>query len=645
MFIKVPFRQDKVAGDYRNTIVRILFCNMLSDRFDQIRRGQNPPFMSAGISYNHLFSSISYYNLAVNLKDDGVKEGIERACAEIARVAQHGFTQSELERAKAETLSFVESLNNEKDKTNSSNLINEYTRNFMEDECIPGIATEYELYNQYLPQIQLEEVNSFVQNYLKKEGRVLVATGKPQSFGDLSESSLLSLVDNALASKQEPYQDLSLQENLIVNLPAAGKVKSDRTDKKTGLTTLKLSNGAKVLLYPTNYKNDQILISAISEGGTSLVSDSQWASAAVSCALVHNSGLGSFSKVELDQMLKGKNVSVNPFIETYSEGFTGSSTKKDLETAFQLIHLNFTAPRFDQEAYNSYMTRLETAIKNQEASPDTAFIKALKELVTQNHPRGRIIDMDVYKEINFQDARDVYRSRFADPGDFTFIFVGNIDMDKAKELCSAYIASIPSKGTRERWKDVGLRFPAGSDTASVYKGTDFRSQIITIMKGNFRYTVKENLYIDALAYFLDMRLMEVIREQLGGTYTISAYPSTTSMPVPQYMINIIYGCSPLRVEELMNAVHAEINKLKDDIPQEYLEKYKAARLTEYNKETKENSWYLSQLTDCAYYGQRFTKNSDFPKMLDKLTTKTLKKKAAKYFDTESTLNVILYPEQ
>ena len=645
MFIKVPFRQDKVAGDYRNTIVRILFCNMLSDRFDQIRRGQNPPFMSAGISYNHLFSSISYYNLAVNLKDDGVKEGIERACAEIARVAQHGFTQSELERAKAETLSFVESLNNEKDKTNSSNLINEYTRNFMEDECIPGIATEYELYNQYLPQIQLEEVNSFVQNYLKKEGRVLVATGKPQSFGDLSESSLLSLVDNALASKQEPYQDLSLQENLIDNLPAAGKVKSARTDKKTGLTTLKLSNGAKVLLYPTNYKNDQILISAISEGGTSLVSDSQWASAAVSCALVHNSGLGSFSKVELDQMLKGKNVAVSPFIETYSEGFTGSSTKKDLETAFQLIHLYFTAPRFDQEAYKSYMTRLETAIKNQEASPDTAFIKALKELVTQNHPRGRIIDMDVYKEINFQDARDVYRSRFADPGDFTFIFVGNIDMDKAKELCSAYIASIPSKGTRESWKDVGLRFPEGSDTASVYKGTDFRSQIITIMKGNFRYTVKENLYIDALAYFLDMRLMEVIREQLGGTYTISAYPSTTSMPVPQYMINIIYGCSPLRVEELMNAVHAEINKLKDDIPQEYLEKYKAARLTEYNKETKENSWYLSQLTDCAYYGQRFTKNSDFPKMLDKLTTKTLKKKAAKYFDTESTLNVILYPEQ
>jgi zinc protease len=165
------------------------------------------------------------------------------------------------------------------------------------------------------------------------------------------------------------------------------------------------------------------------------------------------------------------------------------------------------------------------------------------------------------------------------------------------------------------------------------------------MKGNFRYTVKENLYIDALAYFLDMRLMEVIREQLGGTYTISAYPSTTSMPVPQYMINIIYGCSPLRVEELMNAVHAEINKLKEDIPQEYLDKYKAARLTEYNKGIKENSWYLSQLTDCAYYGQRFTRNSDFPKLLDKLTVKTLKKKAAKYFDTESTLNVILYPEQ
>ena len=645
MFIKVPFRQDKVAGDYRNTIVRTLFCNMLSDRFDQLKRGKNPPFMSAGAGYNHLFKSAGYFNLAVNLKDDGVKEGIESACSEIARVAQHGFTQSELERSKTEILSFVESLYNEQDKTSSINLINEYTRNFLEDECIPGIAAEYELYCQYLPQIQLEEVNSFVQNYLKQDGRVLIATGKPQSFGNLTESSLQSLVDAALVSKQDPYVDIAIQESLINELPIAGKIRSDRTDKKTNLTTLKLSNGAKVLLYPTNFKNDQILISAISEGGSSLVPDSQWASAAVACAVVHNSGLGSFSKVELDQMLKGKNVSVSPFIETYSEGFTGSSTKKDLETAFQLIYLYFTAPRFDQEAYNSYMTRLETAVKNQETSPDTAFVKAFKELVTQNHPRGRIMDMDVYREITFQDAQDVYRSRFADPGDFTFILVGNIDIEKAKEYASTYIASMPSKGTKERWKDVGLRLPSGKETASVYKGTDFRSQILTIMKGNFRYTVKENLYIDALSFFLDLRLLEVIREKLGGTYSISAYPSTTSMPVQQYMINIIYGCSPLRVEELMETVTAEIKKLKEDIPQEYLDKYKATRLTEYNKGIKENSWYISQLTDCAYYGQRFTTKSDFPRQLDKLTIKTLKKKAAKYLDTDTTLNVILYPEQ
>lgn len=645
LFIKVPFQQDKVASDYRNSIVRNLFSNMMSDRFDQLRRGQNPPFMSAGTGFSHIFASASFFNLAVNLKDDGVKEGIEAACNELARVAQHGFTQSELERGKAEVFAFIESAYNEQDKTNSSSLINEYTRNYMEGECIPGIAVEYQLYSQYLPGIQLEDVNSFVQNYLKKDGRVLVVTGKSHSIGGLSEKELMDLVDNALSSSQDPYEDIAIQDSLIQELPSAGKVKSARTDKKTGLTTLKLSNGAKVLLYPTNFKNDQILMTAISEGGSSLVSDSQWASAAISCALVNNSGLGPFSKVELDQMLKGKNVAVTPFIETYSEGFTGSSTKKDLGTAFQLFHLYFTAPRFDQEAYDSYMTRLETAVKNQEASPDTAFIKALKALISQNNPRGRIMDMDVYNEISFQDAQAVYEARFSDPGDFTFIFVGNIDLEKTKELAALYLASIPSKGTKEHWKDVGLRLPAGKETASVYKGADFRSQIITIMKGNFRYTTKEDMYIDALAYFLDLRLMEVIREQLGGTYTISAYPSTTSMPVPQYMINIIYGCSPLRTEELMNTVTDEINRLKEDIPQEYLDKYKATRLTEYNKGIKENSWYLSQLTDCAYYRQRFSTKPVFPKMLEKLNLKTLKKKAAKYFDTDNTINVVLYPEQ
>ena len=645
MYIKVPFHQAQTAGEYRDNIVRTLFCNMLSDRYDQLRRGQNPPFMSAKAGYSNLFSSAGYFNLSVSLKDGGVKEGIERSCAEIGRVAQHGFTEAELERSKAELFSFVESLYNEQDKSHSSTLVNEYTRNFMEDETIPGISVEYEIYCKYLPQITLEEVNSFVQYFLKKDGRVLVAVGNPKDFGELSEAQLQTMVDTALSSKQEPYKDLSLKESLINEMPAPGKIKSAKTDRKTGLTTVKLSNGAKMLLYPTTFKNDQILISAISEGGSSLVSDSQWASAAVACAVVHNSGLGSFSKVELDQMLKGKNVAVTPFIETYSEGFTGSSTKKDIETAFQLIHLYFTAPRFDQAAYDSYMTRLETAVKNQEASPDTAFVKALKDIITQHHPRGRMMDMDVYREITFQGTQDVYRARFADPGDFTFILVGNIDIEAAKKLGETYIASIPSKGIKERWKDVGLRLPSGGETASVYKGADFRSQVITIMKGKFRYNAKENLCIDALSYFLDLRLMEVIREKLGGTYTISAYPSTTSMPLQQYMLNIIYSCSPLRVEELMNAVLAEINNLKEEIPQDYLDKYKATRLTEYNKEIKENSWYLSQLTDCAFYNQRFTGKSNFEANLNKLTVKTLKKKAAKYLDTENTVNVILYPEQ
>ena len=645
LYIKVPFQQAKTAGEYSTNIARTLFCNMLSDRYDQLRRSQNPPFVSAGVSFAHLFSSASYYHLGAGLKDDGVKEGIERACAEIARVAQHGFTETELERAKAEVFSFVETLYNERDKSHSNSLINEYTRNFMEDECIPGIAVEYEVYRQYLPKITLEEVNSYVQYFLRKDGRVLVATGKPKDFGDMDGNALQGLVDAALVSKQEPYTDISVQDSLVDKLPAPGKVKSARTDKKTGLTTVKLSNGAKMLLYPTTFKNDQILISAISEGGSSLVTDSQWASAAVACALVNNSGLGNFSKVELDQMLKGKNASVSPFIETYSEGFTGKSTKKDLETAFQLIYLYFTAPRFDQEAYDSYMTRLETAVKNQEASPDTAFIKALKELMTQHHKRGRIMDMEVYSEITFQDARDVYMARFADPGDFTFILVGNIDIEAAKKFGETYIASIPSKGTKERWKDVGLRLPDGKESAAVYKGTDFKTQVITTMKGNFRYNQKENFYLDALSFILNTRLMEVIREELGGTYTITAYQSTTVIPASQYMVNIIYGCSPLRVQELDEAVTAEINKLKKDIPQEYLDKYKATRLTEYNKEIKENSWYISQLTDCAFYNQRFSLKSNFQAQLEKLTVKTLKKRAAKYFDTENTISVTLYPEQ
>ena len=643
--IKIPFHQDKSVSEYKNSMIRALFCNMFSDRLDQIKREQNPPFLNASAGFTHLFSAASAYYLNVTLKDDNVEEGIVRSVSEVARIAQHGFTQSELDRSKAELFSFIETTYNERDKTHSSALINEYTRNFMQDECIPGIAVEYELYRQYLPLISLDDVNSLIQYYLKTDGRVLIASGKPQSLGSLSEKALSDMVDSALASSQEPYQEIALSDTLVESLPPAGKVKSAKTDKKTNLTTLKLSNGSKVLLYPTDFKNDQIMISAISSGGSSLVSDSQWASSLVSCALVGNSGLGRFSKVELDQMLKGKNVALVPFIETYSEGFSGSSNKKDLETAFQLIHLYFTAPRFDQEAYESYMKRLETAVKSQEEDPDSAFVKAVKELITQNSKRGRFMDMELLGEISFQDAQDVYRARFADPGDFTFIFVGNIDIEAAKELCSTYIASIPSSGTKERWKDVGLRIPAGKHQKEVHKGIDFKSQVITILDGKIRYSSKELLYLDALSYFLNQRLMEVIREQLGGTYTISAYPSTTPIPVPQYLLNIIYSCSPLRVEELMAAVNAEIENLKKEIPQEYLDQFKAIQLNEYNKSLKNNAWYLSQLTDCAFYGGRFKIDSSFPQNLEKLTVETLRKKGAKYFDTKNMLTVILYPEQ
>ena len=645
MHIKVPFHQDKTAIEYRSSILRALFCNMFSDRLDQIKREQDPPFLNSVAGFSHIFKSASSYFLTATLKDDNPEEGITRAASEVARIAQHGFTQSELDRSKAELFSFIETSYNERDKTHSSSLINEYTRNYMQDECIPGIAVEYELYKQFLPQITLEEVNSFVQIFLKKDGRILVATGKPQSLGSLTDAKLIELVDRALASKQEPYKEIAVSDSLVDNLPTAGKVKSAKTDRKTNLTTLKLSNGAKVLLYPTDYKNDQILISAISQGGSSLVSDSQWASSLISCALVGNSGLGHFPKVELDQMLKGKNVTVSPFIETYSEGFTGSSNKKDLETAFQLLHLYFTAPRFDQEAYDSYMKRLETAVKSQESDPDSAFIKAVKELITQNHKRGKFMDMELLSEISLKDAKEVYKARFADPGDFTFIFVGNIDIDKVKELCSTYIASIPSAGTKEKWADVGLRMPEGNHQKEVHKGIDFKSQVITIMDGNFRYNSKEILNLEALAYFLNQRLLEVIREKLGGTYTIQAYPSTTPIPVPQYMLNIIYSCSPLRVEELMGAVNEEIEKLKKEIPQDYLEQFKAIQLNDYNKSIKNNAWYLSQLTDCAFYGSRFSVDTDFPKKLEKLPLKSLQKKAVKYYDTKNMLSVILYPEQ
>lgn len=637
VYYRIPHENVTTEQQYRASIVKALFSNMLTNRYEELKSSKNPPFISAYSGFGSMFDTMSFCTVAATLKNDSVISGIDAVTAELARVIRHGFTQGELQRSKAELMSLMETAYNEREKTHSSSLVAEYTRNFLDNETIPGIEKEYMIYKKSLPEITLEEVNSLRPVFGQKEGLMVLLTGTEKTLEGTDDKILMKTFEKGISSEPAPYVDSAPDSIVIDNMPEPGKTKKIRHDRKNDVTTLKLSNGSEVIIKSTDFRNDQILFSASSFGGSSLVSDKDWASSMVACAVAVNSGLGSYGKTELDKVLMGKNISLSPYIEDYSEGFSGHSSVRDLETVFQLIHLYFTAPRFDRTAYDSYMTRLENAVKNMENTPDKIFSDAFRKALYEGHFRGRQFDEKILEEISFEACSSVFRTRFADPGDFTFVFVGNTDAETVRELAEKYIASVGSVKKREKWADDGKRISDKGSSTEIYKGTDDKSQVLMLMKGDCRDSAKTRIEIDAVSYILDIRLREKIREEMGGTYSISAYPSFVQIPDSKYMIYIMFGCDPERTDELSKAVLEEIEKLKEAVPQEDLDKFKAARLAEYEKNLKENAYWLSVL-------EQESTDLNYEKLINRLKTGTLRKRAEKFFDTSDMLVLTLYPE-
>ncbi len=636
-YFRLPHKSVVTEQDYRETVVRNLFSTMLSGRYSELRNSQDPPFVSAHAGFSSLFDTLSFFTVSAVLRNDSVLPGAERVTEELARVLDHGFTPGELSRAKAQLLSMMEQAYNEKDKSPSAAFAAEYIRNFLDNETIPGIEKEYEIYAESLPAITLEEVNSLRSFLAEEKGLILLLSGTEKALSEISGDILLDAYRKTLTADTAPYSDNVPDEISAGTLPPPGKTDKIRTDDKYGITTLRLSNGARVIVKPTDFRNDQILFSASSDGGNSLVSDDEWASSLVACAVAASSGIGEYGKSEMDKLLMGKNVSVAPFIDSYHEGFTGSSSTKELETAFKLIYLYFTQPRFDKAAYGSYMERLRNVIMNREATPNDALAKAFHEIIYDGHNRGRRLDSSVLNEISFEKCAGIFKERFADPGDFTFVFVGNADVQIIREFSEKYIGSVGSVKKREKWADDGKRITEKGYDREIYSGRDDKSQVLMVIKGKGGGSLKKTVETDALAYILDMRLREKIREEMGGTYSISAFPSFITEPENEYLIYIMFGCSPDRAEELKKSVIEEIGRLSEEIPEEYLEKFKAARITEYENSLKENHYWLNAIGQDNY-------KEDYKDKIMKLKVRTLQKKAGKILDTSDMLVLTLYPE-
>ena len=651
--------EQETIGGYRQQLVEGLYNGMLNLRLGEIARNPNPPFLGAGSSKGSLVRSKGAYLLSANVPEDGIERGLEVVFTEAERVARFGFTASELERQKIDVLRGIERAYTDRANRGSASYAAEYSRAFLDDEPIPGIEYEFELYKRFIPEITLTEVNQIGSEWIRPQNRVVVVTGPEKEDLDMpSEEALLAVLTGVADMEITAYEETVIDQPLLAEIPEGSTVVGTR-EFAEDIVEWELGNGVRVALKPTDFREDQVLFQGFSPGGTSLASDEEWIPASSATALIQGGGLGPFNTTDLRRVLTGKVASARPFISSFEEGVTGSGSPQDLETMFQLIYMTFTAPRADPEYFEVFNTRNRTSLQNRDASPAVAFNDAINRIMTQDALRSRPVTVETLDHTDLGGSLAFYQDRFEDASDFTFIFVGNIDLDVMRPLVERYLGGLPSTNRVETWRDLGERPPRGVIEEIVRKGLEPQSQTRLFFTGSIDYGDRsQRLGIAVMTSVLETRLREVLREELGGTYSVSVGSSFSWRPAGQYRLSISFGSDPERADELLAAVYEEVDRLKNSPPDEaevndVLEAQR--RAWETNQES--NSWWLSVL-DGRYRYLLDQSDGRYPSGdvlletlptygadLDALTPLRIQELARRYFDQDNRVRVTLLPEQ
>jgi zinc protease len=644
---KLPLRDHTTVGSYRQDIVERLYTGVFNARCSELAQKPDPPFLGGGASIGLFMRGREAASLNATVKETNIERGLDTLFTEAQRVARHGITAPELERQKVQTLRSLQQQTLEKDKQPSALIANEYVRHALQGDPIPGIVYRYELYQRFLPGITLDEINALAGKWTADSNRILMVTAPQKEGLTVPDGDKLAAVIKAAAGKDvAPYVDTVSTKPLLDPLPAPGRVVKTTTREAIGLTEWELSNGVKVALKPTTFKADEIVFRAFSRGGTSLASDKDYVPAMTAVDAVGAGGVGPFSALDLRKVLTGKLASASPAMSELQQNVFGGGSSKDLETMFQLIYLRFTQPRADRTMFDIQRGQMKTVLANQKASPDYAFAEALNQIMTQGHVRGRMMSTEVVDEMDLDKSLAFYKERFADASGFTFVFAGSFDLDTMKPLVERYLASLPSTGRKETWKDVGMRPPAGVIEKTVEKGADQKSRVALVFTGPFQYDQASRVAIRSLAAALQTRLRETLREDLSGTYGVSVSATYNRSPAPLYDLRINFTCSPARADELVKAMFAEIEAIKTNGPTEkQTGDVREAMLREYETSSKQNSYVMGQIY------VRYVEDEDpavFFSLTDfynKLEPATIQQAARTYLNTKNYVKVVLMPEK
>jgi zinc protease len=648
LFFKLPAQPTKTVADYRRDLIGNLYLSMLNDRLGEITQKPDAPFIGAGASKGGFVGrEISPFTLGAAVQDGGVERGLEALLVEARRVDQFGFLQSELDRAKQDMLRSYERAYAERDKTQSGSFADEYVRVYLQDEATPGIEWEYSQVQRLLPTIALTDVNRLAAGWITDDNRIVLVQAPAKDSVPLpTQASILAAFDRAAKAAVVAYTESVSGEALIATPPAPGKIVGTRA-LPASVFEWKLSNGARVLVKPTDFKADEVRFAAFSPGGHAHASDADYMSAVIATQIVGLSGLGAFNRVDLGKKLAGKAASVSPRIDELSEGLSGSASPKDLETLFELTYLTFTGARLDTTAFQAFRQNVVPFLANRGADPNQVFGDTLLVTMGQNHFRARPISAATFAEVNAEKAIAFHRQRFADASDFTFVFVGNVDSTSLRPLVERYLASLPSLARNDTASTRMPRAPRGVIQKTVRKGVEQKASTIIMFTGSCSNAPENRFAIRSLVDALEMRLVETLREKLGGTYSPNVQGSCSQKPREEYNIEVSFQSSPDNVEPLSRAVFALIDTLKTQGPtQSDVERVREQILRGREVELKQNAYWLGNIMARDQSGEDIGGLLEaYDDMVRKLTTAQVQAAARRYLDTANYARFVLLPER
>ncbi len=641
-------KHDAVPNDQKNSMSYLVMNymissieSMLNSRLNELTQQANPPFIEAGVGDGDFIvaKTKDAFIAYAAAKEDGILLTTETLMRELERVRQFGFTASEYARAKADYLRGLESAYNERNKQRNNAYVNQYVRNFIDNEPIPGIENEYAIMNQIVPNIPVDAINQ-VMKQLITEKNVVLSVFCPEKEGMKypTEAELKAVLDKVKAEKLTAYVDKVSDEPLMKDKPQAGKVV--KTEQGMfGSTILTLSNGVRVILKPTDFKADEVRMKAFSPGGTSLFDDKDILQFSLISQIASLGGLGNFNSVDLDKVLAGKMASADAQVNSLTEGLSGSCSPKDLETMLQLTYLRFTAPRMDQEAFTSFITRNKAALANQEADPMTAFSDSINVALYNHHPRALSMKADMLDKIDYNKVMELYKNRFADASDFTFILVGNIDEKTATPLIEQYLGALPSINRDEHFRDTKMDIRKGMYENNFTKDLETpKASVLMLYSGNCKYDLKNNLQMSMLGQLLNMVYLRTVREDAGGTYGVSCSGRLSKYPTEKGIFQAYFDTDPNRREEMMNLISKGIEEFIANGPvSEDLSKVKEYMLKTYKQNQKENNYWMGILS--TYYWENLDMNTGYEETVNAITGDDLKAFAKAFFGQKNEIEV------